>query len=72
MYTVQHRVGRVLSWRERGWESPNSDEGAYTVVLSRYMYFVVYSVHEVLFDNFNFYINHDACMHVSRGTFVQR
>jgi hypothetical protein len=27
-------------WRERGWESPNSDEGTYTVVLFIYMYFV--------------------------------
>jgi hypothetical protein len=25
--------------RERGWESPNSDEGTYTVVLYKYMYF---------------------------------
>ncbi len=30
-------------WRERGWESPNSDEGTYmyTLVLCKYMYFVV-------------------------------
>jgi hypothetical protein len=27
-------------WRERGWESSNSDEGTYTVVLCKYMYFV--------------------------------
>jgi hypothetical protein len=27
-------------WRERGWESPNSDEGTYTLVLCKYMYFV--------------------------------
>ncbi len=27
--------------RERGWESPNSDEGTYTVVLFKYTYFVV-------------------------------
>ncbi len=27
-------------WRERGWESPNSDEGTYTVVLFIYTYFV--------------------------------
>jgi hypothetical protein len=27
-------------WRERGWESPNSDEGTHTVVLYMYMYFV--------------------------------
>jgi hypothetical protein len=29
-------------WRERGWESPNSDEGTYAVVLFiyTYMYFV--------------------------------
>ncbi len=37
-------------WRDRGWESPNSDEGTYTVVLCQYMYFVmqlytVYSLH---------------------------
>jgi hypothetical protein len=52
-----HRLGRVLScspdlplwfgeeghtrWRKKGWESPNSDEGTYTVVLYIYMYFVV-------------------------------
>ncbi len=28
-------------WRERGWESPNSDDGTYTVVLWKYMYFVM-------------------------------
>jgi hypothetical protein len=27
-------------WRERGWESPNSDEGTYIVVLFIYTYFV--------------------------------
>jgi hypothetical protein len=27
-------------WRERGWESPSSDEGTYTVVLFIYTYFV--------------------------------
>ncbi len=27
-------------WRERGWESPNSDERTYTVVLFIYTYFV--------------------------------
>jgi hypothetical protein len=27
-------------WRERGWESLNSDEGTYTVVLFIFMYFV--------------------------------
>ena len=27
-------------WRERVWESPNSDEGAYTVVVFIYTYFV--------------------------------
>ncbi len=27
-------------WRERGWGSPNSDEGTYAVVLYIYMYFV--------------------------------
>ena len=26
-------------WRERGWGSPNSDEGTYTVVLYIYKYF---------------------------------
>ncbi len=29
-------------WREKGWESPNSDEGTYTVVLFIYTYFVPY------------------------------
>ncbi len=28
-------------WRERGWESPNSDDGTYTVVLFVYTYFVM-------------------------------
>jgi hypothetical protein len=28
-------------WRERGWESPNFDEGTYTVVLFIYTYFAV-------------------------------
>jgi hypothetical protein len=32
---------RHTRWRERGWESPNSDEETYTVVLCKYMYFVV-------------------------------
>jgi hypothetical protein len=31
-------------WRERGWESPNSDEATYTVVLFIYTYFVSLSV----------------------------
>ncbi len=28
-------------WRERGWDSPNSDEGTYTAVLFIYTYFVI-------------------------------
>ena len=32
--------GGHTRWRERGWESPYSDEGTYTVVLFIYMYFV--------------------------------
>ncbi len=37
-----HRVGRVPSFfsGHRNWESPNSDEGKYTVVLFIYTYFV--------------------------------
>ncbi len=35
------RGERHTRWRERGRESPNSDEGTYTVVLFIYMYFVV-------------------------------
>jgi hypothetical protein len=31
----------LTRWREKGWESPNSDEGTYTVVLCKYMYFVI-------------------------------
>jgi hypothetical protein len=31
-------------WRERGWESPNSNEGTYTVVLFVYMYFVILNI----------------------------
>jgi hypothetical protein len=30
----------LTRWRERGWESPNSDEGTYTVVLFVNTYFV--------------------------------
>ncbi len=33
-------------WRERGWESPNSDEGTYTVVLFIYMCFVHSGIHD--------------------------
>ncbi len=36
-------------WRKRGWESPNSDEGAYTVVLFINMYFVVVAIGSVLY-----------------------
>jgi hypothetical protein len=32
--------GTLAGKRGRGWESPNSDEGTYTVVLYIYMYFV--------------------------------
>ncbi len=32
-------------WREKGWESPNSDEGTSTVVLFKYMYFVPIAKH---------------------------
>jgi hypothetical protein len=32
--------GLHTRWRERGWGSPNSDEGTYTVVLCIYKYFV--------------------------------
>jgi hypothetical protein len=31
-------------WRERGWESPNSNGGTYTVVLFIYMYFFILSI----------------------------
>ncbi len=31
----------LTRWRERDWESPNSDEGTYTVILFRYTYFVL-------------------------------
>ncbi len=37
-------------WRERGWESPNSAEGTYTLVLFLYMYFVVVK-HSTLYSN---------------------
>jgi hypothetical protein len=33
--------GRGTLAGDRGWESPNSDEGTYTVVLFMYMYFEV-------------------------------
>ncbi len=37
--------------RERGWGSPNSDEGTYTVVLiyTVYKYFVMYRAVELIF-----------------------
>jgi hypothetical protein len=38
-------------WRERGWESPNSYEGTYTVVLYIYKYFVECMLEK---SNFNF------------------
>ncbi len=31
-------------WRERGWGSPNSDEGTHIVILFKYMYFVLRSL----------------------------
>jgi hypothetical protein len=37
-------------WRERGWESPNSDDRTYTVVLFIYTYFVVVQ-HSTLYSN---------------------
>jgi hypothetical protein len=45
LYSVHHRVGRVLSFlSSRGnWDSPNSDEGTYTVVLFIYTYFLMYT-----------------------------
>jgi hypothetical protein len=39
--TLWYRGQGDTRWRERGWESPNSDEGTYTVVLCIYTYFVV-------------------------------
>jgi hypothetical protein len=35
-------------WRERGWESPNSDEGTDTVVLFIYTYFVSRPIFELI------------------------
>jgi hypothetical protein len=32
-------------WRERGWESPYSDEGTYTVLLCIYTYFVIHIIY---------------------------
>jgi hypothetical protein len=32
---------RVAHWRERGWKSPNSNDGTYTVILFVYAYFVI-------------------------------
>jgi hypothetical protein len=31
-------------WRERGWESPNSDEGTYIVVLFIFTHFVIHII----------------------------
>jgi hypothetical protein len=36
--------GRGTHAGERGWESPNSDEGTYTVVLFIYTYFVIRTI----------------------------
>ena len=36
--------GGHTRWRKRGWESLNSAEGTYTVVLCKYMYFVTVTV----------------------------
>jgi hypothetical protein len=35
-------------WRERGWESPNSDEGTYTVVFFINTYFVPRDLKEIV------------------------
>ena len=35
-------------WRERGWKSPNSDEGTFTVVLFIYTYFVPRDLNEIV------------------------
>jgi hypothetical protein len=48
MLSLQSELGLALwfwgeghtCWRERGWESPNSNEGTYTVVLFIYIYFL--------------------------------
>jgi hypothetical protein len=36
--------------RERGWGSPNSNEGTYTVVLCIYMYFCGLQIRHLLYD----------------------
>jgi hypothetical protein len=38
------RGGGYTGLRERGWGSPNSDEGTYTVVLFIYKYFVSWTI----------------------------
>ncbi len=45
--------------RERGWESSNSDEGTYTLVLFIYLYFVAapYNVHTVHILSYAIYFN---------------
>ncbi len=40
-------------WQERGWESPNSDEGTYTVVLFICMFFVGTSIKYRLHSHLN-------------------
>ncbi len=42
---------RGTRWRERGLESPNSDEGTYTVVLFMYTDLVFYSVLVIEMEN---------------------
>ncbi len=46
-----------LSKREMGWESPNSDEGAYTMVLFICTYFVINSIKLPVKDDFSFLLS---------------
>jgi hypothetical protein len=54
--------GRHTRWRERGWESPNSDEGTYTVVLYIFNYFVLYIIVRLPFlKQGDFRAHHGEC-----------
>jgi hypothetical protein len=67
-------------WRERGWESPNSDEGTYSVVLFICMYFVSKTIgrkacESTLFvqDTFaKMFVNSSSRIKVSRGVGITR
>ncbi len=49
-------------WRERGWESPNSEERTYTVVLFIYTYFVLQTLATILNFRKNCYVENNRIL----------